>query len=314
MSHYIFGPVNSRRFGSSLGIDLSPDDKRCNFDCLYCELVPKEAQEISDASFSHEDVMEELRLALKQHPKIDVITMTANGEPTMYHGFGDLVDAINTVKGESELLILSNSSLLNDLNIQETLMKFDQVKLSLDAVSQDIFMKVDRPHKSIDIEVIKNAMLDFSKKFSGKLIIEILVVKGINDTYEEIKKLNTFIKKLHPFRIDLSTIDRPPAYGVEAVSNESLEKLAALFDEKLPVEIAYRKSKETYQSYYTPEEIILTLDKRPLTQVDVEMLFDTTAKLHLEALVKSEEVVLHKVNDELFYILKKNASKKRQKA
>lgn len=92
----IFGPVNSRRFGSSLGIDLSPALKQCNFDCLYCELAPSATTDKQANVVEVATIINELREHLND--KIDVITITANGEPTLYPYLDELIDALNKIK------------------------------------------------------------------------------------------------------------------------------------------------------------------------------------------------------------------------
>ena len=314
MSLYIFGPISSRRFGSSLGIDLSPVEKRCNFDCLYCELAPKEAMLTSDAVFKTKDVISELKLALVKHPDVDVITLTANGEPTMYQAFDELVEAIQALPHKAKLLVLSNAALIDDKSMQRTLAKIDSVKLSLDAVSPEVFKKVDRPHESIKIENIKSGIVEFAKSYKGELIIEILFVAGINDTEEEISLLNAYLVNLKPLRIDIGTIDRPPAYGVSAVSNERLDAIAHTFDSSLNIAVSHRKTQEIAASTYTKEDILLTLDKRPLTPTDISLLFDFTTQEALSELVKEGKVILINENSEDFYILEKNFNKKRKKS
>ena len=128
---------------------------------------------------------EELSAALKLHPHIDVITLTANGEPTLYPHLEQLIERIKALHVKSDLLILTNSATLGNTEMFNTLLKLDQVKLSLDALSSDIFKKIDRPHPGIDVNDIALHVKQFSQQFQGKLFIEILFVKGLNDTPED---------------------------------------------------------------------------------------------------------------------------------
>ena len=130
----------------SLGIDLSPMLKQCNFDCLYCELAPA----LTMDKQSHTITVNEIIYELKKHlnTSIDVITLTANGEPTLYPQMSELIDEIDKVKGKTETLILTNSATLINDNVYNALLKLDQVKLSLDAISPDIFRKIDRNYWS----------------------------------------------------------------------------------------------------------------------------------------------------------------------
>jgi wyosine [tRNA(Phe)-imidazoG37] synthetase (radical SAM superfamily) len=299
----IFGPVASRRFGKSLGIDLSPRGKQCNFDCIYCELEPAPTVESYREVLPVERVLEELRGALKRHPDIDVLTLTANGEPTLYPHLGELVDGIDRIRGEVRTLILSNASTIHRPEIREILRRIDTVKLSLDCATPRCFRRIDRPDASVDIEKIKEGMLQFRREYRGALIVEILVVEGINDKEREIRALDDFLKILKPDRIDLGTIDRPPAYEVRPVGYETLRKLSLLFDPSLRVRITSRRNLEGIApGSYSEEEILATLAKRPLTPEDTELLFDRESRRLLEELLERGEVEEERDHGVNFYI------------
>jgi len=307
----IFGPVNSRRFGSSLGIDLSPTNKQCNFDCLYCELAPT-------PTVSHQNnivKVDEIIKSLKEHldAQIDVITLTANGEPTLYPYLDELIDEIDAIKNNTQTLILTNSATLVDSKVFNTLLKLDQVKLSLDAVSADIFKKIDRPHNDIDIDEIIKRVQEFSKIYKGKLFIEVLFVDGLNNSKEEVKKLNDVLKQVDAQRIDLGTIDRPPAYPVSGISYEELVDISMMFDSSLPIHIASRGNTKVNTSSYTEDEILNTLDKRPLTMQDIELLFDEESKTRLNKLINKAKVVKKMVQNLEFLLPNTNLQRKRQK-
>ena len=237
----IFGPIHSRRFGKSLGVDLSPGKKQCNFDCLYCELDAAKTMDAYDEVVSVEEIATAIKSALKEHQDIDFITLTANGEPTLYPYLSELIDEINTFKGITKTLILSNAANIDDVKVQDALLKLDEVKLSLDCATQKCLQKLDRSHKGIGVEHIKSGMLAFKERYKGPLVIEILIVKTLNDSKEEISKLNEYLLHLKPTRIDIGTIDRPPAFDVKPVSYENLLEISHLFDASLPIYIASEK-------------------------------------------------------------------------
>jgi len=297
----IFGPIFSRRFGKSLGVDLSPGKKQCNFDCLYCELDPAKTMAAQDEVLSVEQIVEAVREGLREHGDIDVLTITANGEPTLYPHLAELMDAINKIKGETKTLILSNAATIDDKKVQEALLKFDEVKLSLDCATQKCLKKLDRSHEGIDVEHIKAGMLAFRKRYEGALVIEILIVATLNDRPEEIAALNDYLLKLHPDRIDLGTIDRPPAFDVKPVSYETLLRLSQEFDSSLPLYIASRKKRDVSPSHYTSEEILDTLAKRPLTQEDIEALFDEESQKYFILLQNQRKIVQVDSNGVIFY-------------
>ena len=253
----IFGPINSRRFGSSLGIDLSPALKQCNFDCLYCELAPTPTVDTQTNIVTVEQIINDLKTHLDN--KIDVITLTANGEPTLYPNLNKLISEIDKIKNSTETLILTNSATLVDEEVFDTLLKLDQVKLSLDAISSDVFKKIDRPHSNIEIEDVVTKVQEFSRVYKGKLFIEILFVHGLNDTKEEIEKLNKALLNIDAQRVDLGTIDRPPAYPVVGISYKELHEASLMFDRSIPIHIASRIHAEPNNSEYTNEEIMNNL-------------------------------------------------------
>lgn len=297
----IFGPIHSRRFGKSLGVDLSPSKKQCNFDCLYCELDPAKTMDGYDDVVSVEQVTTALKQALVEHKDIDFITLTANGEPTLYPHLSKLIDEIKTFKGKTKTLILSNAATIDDPKTQEALLKLDEVKLSLDCATQKCLKKLDRSHSGIEVENIKAGMLEFKSKYPGPLVIEILIVKTLNDSEEEIAKLNEFLLKLQPTRIDIGTIDRPPAFDVKPVSYEELLHISHLFDSTLPVYIALRKKADISSDSYSYEEILETLSKRPLTQEDIEALLDEESQKRAENLLHKQKIKLVETNGVNFY-------------
>ena len=292
MSEIIFGPINSRRFGKSLGIDLSPSLKQCNYDCVYCELKGAKTVDKMQEIVSVKEVIHALNPALKKHKNIDVITITANGEPTLYPYLDELVSEINKIKQNHKLLILSNGASIVDEGTRDALKKIDIVKLSLDCATKKCFKKIDRPNSGIDLDDIIKSMKSFSKTYRGSLIIEILVVKGINDKNEEFEKLNSVLNEIKPDRVDISTIDRPPAYKVERVSMSTLKELSSKL-KNLHVSIAYRKNYEGEKESFSESEIINLISRRPQSEADIDLGFDDNSKKIFEKLLKKK--IIHEV-------------------
>jgi len=309
----IFGPVHSRRFGISLGIDLSSAVKQCNFDCLYCELSPAIAINHQHTVTSVEAIVAELTDALKHHPDIDVITLTANGEPTMYPYLDELITRIKAVKGEKEILILSNSACLNDVKVFNALLCLDQVKLSLDAATPEVFKKIDRPAEGIRIEQIIADIGRFSTLFRGKLYLEILFVRGINDTAEEVAALNQALLTFNCDRIDIGTVDRPPAYNVQGLEFSELYALSQRFDAALPIHIVSRTHASATPSRFSADEILTTLNKRPLTDDDIAALLDDESKITFRELAEQGKILQTERSRIHFWIPAENLHRKSPK-
>ena len=297
----IFGPIPSRRFGTSLGIDLSPGKKQCNYDCLYCELAAAKPVETIENPPAVDEVMRELKAALKEHPDIDVITLTANGEPTLYPFLDELIERIDKIKNGYETLILTNASTIADPKIQKALAKLDTVKLSLDCVTPKCFKKLDRPVRSVDISNIIEGIRTFRKRYKGRMVLEILMIRGLNDTDEEIAAFNRVLPTLGADRIDLGTVDRPPAYPVEPLSYEELHALAQKFDPSLPVHIAARRPAKEAKSRSDDAEILKTLAKRPLTMEDIQTLFDDDTLRRFRQLLSAGKIEKKEIGGLTFY-------------
>jgi wyosine [tRNA(Phe)-imidazoG37] synthetase (radical SAM superfamily) len=246
------------------------------------------------------EIIDELKNALETHGHLDVITLTANGEPTLYPELDALVDAIIAIPNRPKLLILSNGSTIMNPSIQKTLCKIDIVKLSLDCVSETCFKRLDRAHQGIRIEAIIEGMKQFRKRYCGELVLEILVVATLNDTEEEFCRLNSVLHEINPDRIDLGTIDRPPAYDVKGVSIEKLIELSHCLT-ALPVNIAYKKNYIQEKRTFSEDEIIELLKRRPQSFEDIRLCFDDVSLQHLEALLEKKRLFVKKIAGVDFY-------------
>jgi len=301
MNSIIFGPIPSRRFGISLGVDLSPALKQCNFDCLYCELDPAKTVVKQSDIIQIEYIIQAVKEALKKHKEIDVITFTANGEPTLYPYLSKLIDEIDKIKGKTKTLILSNGANIYEKEIQQTLLKIDIVKLSLDCVSKTCFKKLDRVDSSIDTSKIVAGMIAFRALHTKQLITETLFVKTLNDRPSEYMQIYEALKQINPDRVDIGTIDRPPAYDVQPVSYNKLLEIANSF-EALPITIAHR-DKTIQKIEYNKNDIISLLKRRPLTKDDIENLFTQNSQKTLQTLLEKKLVKEIKNNNVVFFTI-----------
>lgn len=299
-TNIIFGPLPSRRFGMSLGVDLSPSIKQCNFDCLYCELQKAKTVAKQTEIISVESIVEQLKIALANHKNIDVITFTANGEPTLYPHLSKLIDEVDKLKGDIKTLILSNGANIYEKNIQNTLCKIDIVKLSLDCVSHKCFKKLDRVDRSIDTSKIVSGMIEFRVLHKKQLITETLFVKTLNDNEEEIQAIYNALKRIKPDRVDIGTIDRPPAYDVKPVDYQTLVNIANSF-EGLPVTIAHRDKQIDHLEDFSENEVYTLISRRPLTSDDIDHLFTEVSKSNLKKLIEKNKVKVTINNSVLFY-------------
>jgi wyosine [tRNA(Phe)-imidazoG37] synthetase (radical SAM superfamily) len=233
---------------------------------------------------------------------IDVLTVTANGEPTLYPKLNKLTNKLLKIKGQTKLLILSNGSTICDKKIKKILYKYDIVKLSLDAVSDSVFKKIDRSTNNISISKIIKHMVKFRKSFKNELVFEILFVDGVNDSDDEVKLLSKTINAISPDRLDIGTIDRPPAFNVKPVSNSRLLEIKNMFV-GVKSNLIYSKTDTIQKLYYSESDIINTISKRALTQNDVDILFDEKTLKIFSNLLKTKKIVEKIICGVVFFVL-----------
>lgn len=226
---YIFGPVISRRLGASLGINLVPR-KKCNLDCLYCEVCPTDKHDENRIDYVNtQDLVEEIKSI---DTKIDYLTLTGFGEPTLHKNLDKIISALKR-EFKYPVAMITNSLLLRGSAVRKELLELDLIVPSLDAVSQNIFEVLTRPVPGVKAEEVVEGLVKFREEFFGKMWLEILFVKGINDSKDEVFLLSEAINKIKPDRVQLNTVVRLPAYdGVNPLSLFELEKIANMLSYK----------------------------------------------------------------------------------
>ncbi|MBU0504133.1 MAG: radical SAM protein [Candidatus Omnitrophota bacterium] len=205
---YIYGPVNSRRLGLSLGINLTPY-KICSFNCIYCQLGKTTDKTIERKEyFKAQDIIEELKNWIQNNPgeadKINYVTFSGSGEPTLNINIGYLIRQIKSITN-IKIAVITNASLLNSLLIRQELMSADLIIPSLDAVSEDIFAEIDRPAEALKLDGLIEGLVSLSKEFQGKIWLEVMMIKGVNDSPGHIDRLKEVIEKIRPDKIHLNS-------------------------------------------------------------------------------------------------------------
>lgn len=229
----IFGPVPSRRLGRSLGIDVVAA-KTCSYDCLYCESGPTTHLTLQRQLFVAPDqVLCELDDYFGQHPEgADVLTFSSAGEPTLYLGLGCLLEAIKLRFPQLPLVVLTNGSLLGDPEVREELRFADRVVPSLDAVDDEVFRRLNRPHPNIDVATVIEGLRAFRRDYRGQFHLEIMLVAGFNDHDQHLRALARVAESLNPNRIELNTVVRPPACpGIRGLSPLQMRMAAQQFSQ-----------------------------------------------------------------------------------
>ncbi|MFP4579907.1 MAG: radical SAM protein [Candidatus Sumerlaeia bacterium] len=277
--HYLFGPVPSRRLGRSLGIDPVPS-KTCSYNCIYCQLGPTPSPTDERREWVPVDaILEEFGDWLEEDGQADVITIAGSGEPCLHIRLGEIIEGIQSLLAEKELekkpdvCVLTNGSLLFLAEVRQDLMQADIVKATFSAASDETWQKVHGPASGISYADMVAGLRLFAKEFSGQLWIEVMLMAGINDDEDEVRKIAALLADIQPNRIQLNTPVRPPAQSTaRAVEPERLEQLAAFFTPHAETPGAFRK-KEASQRILTEDEIAQMIDRHPATAEQIAEAF-----------------------------------------
>ncbi len=204
-----FGPVPSRRFGLSLGVNNIPP-KHCTYSCIYCQIGRTIHIDIRRKRFYDPERIVEEVVSRAEKTKPEIVTFVPDGEPTLdLH----LAEEIRGIKEALDIpvAVITNSSLLHAEEVREALYLADAVSVKVDAVTKSVWKLVNRPHPALDLDKILEGLLKFSSTFSGRLLTETMLVRGVNDMEEEAERVGEFVSKLNPDVSYIAIPIRPPA-------------------------------------------------------------------------------------------------------
>lgn len=282
---YIFGPVPSRRLGFSLGVDLVPF-KVCSLDCIYCQLGKTTHKTVVRKEYvPSAKILPELEKALKASKTIDYITLSGSGEPTLNSKTGEIIRRIKEITS-IPVAVLTNATLLTDDELKKDLLSADLVVPSLDGATQDAFEKINRPCASLKAEKIIKGLIDFNKGYKGKMWLEIMLVKDVNENETELNALKSAVEQIKPDRIQLNTPVRPPyELWVKTLSASKLIKIKKFFGNKCEIIADFNRKGHKAYLKNVEEEILTLVNRRPVTSKDIS----SSLGLHINEVVKYVE-------------------------
>jgi len=207
----VYGPVPSRRLGRSLGVDLIPM-KTCNWNCVYCQLgrtrrFTRDRREFVAAR----TIVDEVEATLKTHQRgaIDWITLVGSGEPTLNVEMEAIIRGIKDIT-DIPLAVITNGSFLSQQTVRNGMVRADAVLPSLDAGTEDLFRRINRPHRTLNLERHLDGLRRFRDAYTGELWIEVMLVAGMNDGEEALLNIAARLQEIRPDRIQISHPERPP--------------------------------------------------------------------------------------------------------
>jgi wyosine [tRNA(Phe)-imidazoG37] synthetase (radical SAM superfamily) len=237
MQSFVFGPIPSRRLGQSLGINNIPP-KVCSYSCVYCQIGRTDLLRIDRASlYSSDDVCQAVSDKIKavhaRGEKIDYLTFVPDGEPTLDINLGHTIDILRIFG--IKIVVISNASLIWMRNVREDLSKADLVSLKIDAVDNETWKRINRPHSRLRLDDILEGISKFSDQFTGTFITETMIAAGMNDSVENANGVSEFIKGLRHKTAYILVPIRPPAESdVKTPSEKTLMKIYDSFQKNLP--------------------------------------------------------------------------------
>jgi wyosine [tRNA(Phe)-imidazoG37] synthetase (radical SAM superfamily) len=236
MEKKVFGPVPSRRLGKSLGINNIPY-KICTYSCVYCQLGKAIKVQVKRQEFyKSEELLNEVMVVLsslqdkRDYP--DYITIVPDGEPTLDINIGVLIRKLHTLK--IPVAVITNASLINLPDVRRSLIKADFISVKADSFNKETWKKINKPHKKLNLDEITSGLVNFRQEYTGKLVTETMLIKGINDTFDELKNTARIIGTFKPDIAYLSIPTRPPAFkNVIAADESSVNKAYHIFREHI---------------------------------------------------------------------------------
>ncbi len=301
---YIFGPVPSRRLGLSLGVDLLPP-KTCNMDCIYCELGKGGGTVCQVREYSSfQEIKEEIRQVAIENPRpFDCLTFTASGEPTLHSRLGDLIRFAKGVCGKP-VVILTNAGLSEREDVRRSLALADFVLPSLDAATPKVFRKINRPDPCLSLEGVIDGLAKLKEEMQGQMWLEIVLVRGFNDTDSEVTALKGAISKIKPDRVQLNTVVRPPAEEfARPVSKRRMLEIRSELGPGTEIIVDFSKRLKEGSPLLLETEILDMLKRRPLSCKDIKELFGEFEKVDeiLSRLLKRGIIDRREVDNRSFY-------------
>jgi wyosine [tRNA(Phe)-imidazoG37] synthetase (radical SAM superfamily) len=309
--HYIYGPVPSRRLGFSLGVDIV-SHKICTLDCIYCQLGRTTHKRVKRKSFAPSaDIIDEIRKSVSAGHDIDFITFSGSGEPTLNSDIGSLIHEVRKITS-IPVAVLTNGTLLFREDVQKDLMEAHVVIPSLDAVSPEMFQRINRPHHSLTIQSIMKGMRDFREKYTGQIWLEIMFIKNFNADRQELSEMKKAIAEIRPDKVYLNTVSRPPSeVYAEPLSVTEMRAIKDYLGGNCEVIAEFHK-KRSPEGKDVKGSIVEMTKRRPITVTDIANVLgisETNAESILERLMAEGTVTEKQYGKKNYYIF---STKKRQ--
>jgi wyosine [tRNA(Phe)-imidazoG37] synthetase (radical SAM superfamily) len=281
---YVFGPVPSRRLGQSLGIDTIPL-KTCNWNCVYCQLG--RTQPVTHTRKDYlptADILAEVEQARAAHKPgdIDWITFVGSGEPTLHASIGWLIAQVKALT-DIPVAVITNGSLLYEPQMRRDLAAADAVLPTLDAGTPELYRRINRPHPEATFERLVSGLVDFRHQYSGWLWVEVMLVRGLNDTEQVLRDIASILRRVEPDEIHISLPTRPPAETwVQPADDEAVLRALAILGEVAHVLHPAAGNFDVSGAENLADAVIGIITRHPMRQEELERTLEQAAPGHGE--------------------------------
>jgi len=254
------------------------------------------------------EILEEVGRFLKEeNPSIDHLSLSGSGEPTLHSLIRSVIEGIKAFTS-IPVAVITNGSLLYEEEVRKDLLRADIVLPSLDAVSSEVFMRINRPHPGFSIEKVIEGLVEFRKVYKGQIWLEILFCKGVNDGKEELLGMKKTVDRIQPDRIHLNTVVRPPfEKWAVPLNQKEMEEMRAFFGEKASIISEFDRHPSVVTERDIKEEILKILKRRPLSLTDLSKgmgIRENEIEKYIQPLVSEGKIRARSFSDSIYYELK----------
>ncbi|MFO7836886.1 MAG: radical SAM protein [Candidatus Thorarchaeota archaeon] len=304
-----YGPVPSRRLGQSIGINNIPP-KICSYSCVYCQLGPtihmqSERQKFYSPDEVYRKVEDQVNKAQNKNERIDYLTFVPDGEPTLDANLGKEIDYVKRLG--KKVAVISNSSLISHEDVRKDLFAADWVSVKVDAASESMWRKVNRPHRQLNHDDILEGIMTFADEYDGALATETMLVTDLNDKTDEALRIAEFLSDVEPEESYVAIPTRPPAEPwARPPTERAINEVYQIFSEKLShVEylIGYEGNAFAFTGNFE-QDILNITSVHPMREEGVDSLLSKAGENWdtIHRLIDEEKLVEAKFEGNKFYM------------
>lgn len=262
---YVYGPINSIRLGRTLYVNIVPNNV-CSYNCVYCHCgVTRIQSSVREKFYPFDDIMAEI-INRAYHTAPRHISFIGEGEPTLSRDLGSLIEQTR-LKTEVPIVICTNGSLLFRKDVRQDLAGAEVVIIKIDAGDENDFLKINRPLNNLDYQMIISGMTKFRGEFDGQIWVDVMLVKNVNDSHQDIISISETIQKIRPNQIYVRTLTSPPAEpNVHPAETPTLEFAMTKFGNIAPTSM-WREGSVEVEGFIDARQALLEISrKHPLAK------------------------------------------------